>query len=262
LVGQCAFRRSASLLLAHDLVRKPQQHFSGSCAREANLSWLGGEQDSGAKNAPRERDCFSPPPAREARGGEGHRRPSAAVVQSKYADAKHRLWVGASYCKCARTPHPGSHRHAMFTDPPHRKRGEGKEGRDDSFRLARNTPPRRGRSGEACAHRGRARRASVASFTANSVEGSSALAITLRQCRWRRPHFDLVLREFVAQRHRCSQRFHKAFVRRLNVSIKLHDKEFVLENMKTIVIAHGRLQAFRDIHPRRPTTRPATLMLR
>jgi hypothetical protein len=29
-VGQCAFRRSASLFYARDLVRKPQLHFSGS----------------------------------------------------------------------------------------------------------------------------------------------------------------------------------------------------------------------------------------
>ena len=35
-----------------------------------------------------------------------------------------------------------------------------------------------------------------------------------------------------------SQRLDKSFVRRLNVAIKLDDKEFVVENGKTIVIAH------------------------
>jgi hypothetical protein len=70
------------------------------------------------------------------------------------------------------------------------------------------------------------------------MESSSARDITLRQCRWRGPHFDLVFREFVAQRHCCSQRLDKSFVRRLNVAIKLDDKEFVVENVKTIVIAH------------------------
>ena len=84
---------------------------------------------------------------------------------------------------------------------------------------------------------GRARGA-AASLTLNSMESSSARDITLRQCRWRGSHFDLVFREFVAQRHRRPQRLDKSFVRRLNVAIKLDDKEFVVENVKTIVISH------------------------
>jgi hypothetical protein len=43
-------------LFAHDLVRKPQQHFSGSCAGEANLRGLVAWQSSGAEDASRERD--------------------------------------------------------------------------------------------------------------------------------------------------------------------------------------------------------------
>jgi hypothetical protein len=80
--------------------------------------------------------------------------------------------------------------------------------------------------------------ASAASLTVHSVEGSSALAVTLRRCRLR-SHFDFVLREFVAQRHCHSQRLDKPFVRRLNVPIKLDDKELMVENVKTIVLAHG-----------------------
>src|ERR1700733_7327580 len=78
----------------------------------------------------------------------------------------------------------------------------------------------------------------AAAVSLNSVEGSSALDIAVRQCRWRGSHFDLVLREFVAQRHCGAQRLDKSFVRRLNVAIKLDDKEFVVENVKTMVIAH------------------------
>ena len=88
-----------------------------------------------------------------------------------------------------------------------------------------------------CGPTGPAAWGSAASVSLNSVESSSALDIALRQCRWRGSHFDLVFREFVAQRHCCSQRLDKSFVRRLNVAIKLDDKEFVVENGKTIVIA-------------------------
>ena len=48
---------------------------------------------------------FSPLPACEARGGEG-------------------LGVGGASIP---SPYPGSHRYAMFADPPRRERGEGKD---------------------------------------------------------------------------------------------------------------------------------------
>ena len=117
-----------------------------------------------------------------------------------------------------------------------------------SLTLGRNDEMRNAPRERICAHPpldGKALRPTgpaacgrAAAVSLNSVERSSALDIAVWQRRWRGSHFDLVLREFVAQRHCCSQRLDKSVVRRLNVAIKLDDKEFVVENVKTIVIAH------------------------
>ena len=74
------------------------------------------EQSMGSSGSP-----VSLPPTRVARGGEGHRRPSAAVLL-KHADAKHRLWVGGG-SRSARPPTPAHFTEVKFADPPHRCAG-------------------------------------------------------------------------------------------------------------------------------------------
>jgi len=131
----------------------------------------------------------------------------------------------------------------------------------DCFAAARNDESKATLRAERPARIEDAPCGSAASLTVSSVQSGSALAITLRQCRWRYSHFDFVLREFVAQRHCYSQRLDKPFVRRLNVSVKLDDKELVVENMRTIVIAHGTPPGVLRTSIPGPTTGPGTLML-
>jgi hypothetical protein len=92
---------------------------------------------------------------------------------------------------------------------------------------------------------GSVRRAAAVSLPL--MQRSASLDIALRQRALRGPHFDFVLREFAAQEHCRSQGLDKAVVRRPHVAIELDDKEFVVENVKTSVIAHETpLQSFRD----------------
>src|SRR5579863_9847201 len=58
ILEQCASRRSASRLYAHDLVRKPDATFRDH-AGSKNLRGRGGEQNSGADDAAREQSSAS-----------------------------------------------------------------------------------------------------------------------------------------------------------------------------------------------------------
>lgn len=53
-------------------------------------------------------------------------------------------------------------------------------------------------------------------------------------------HFNFMLRELISQRQRLSERLHKPSVSRLNVTIKLDDKELIRQIVIGMVSSHEK----------------------
>jgi hypothetical protein len=193
LVGQCAFRRSASLLFAGSESKRVVSYTTK--IRPLRLYLLRSLAKLGRRGCVARTDLLFTSP----RWGE--------------IDFRRNSGEGEPTCEVS-PPSPASPRSSRGSAPSPQwgegKRefreneivshlpqwGEGKKGAHAEMSGAKNDPhpppdrKRRGPTGPAA--RGRA-----AAVSPNSVERGST-----RRCRWRGSHFDLVFREFVAQRHR------------------------------------------------------------